>query len=104
MTEHATINFYPAEPVTALPEIPDGPVHELGPVAPFALTFDVSAEAFAADMAFLGTRHENPCLPVRWLSTGETLGVVQFCELEHHTDNWAHRMTNPDGSVTTWRS
>jgi hypothetical protein len=55
-------------------------------------------------MALPGTRHENACLPVRWLSAGEGLGVIQFCELEHHTENLAHRMTNPDGSVTTWRS
>ncbi|MCQ1917864.1 hypothetical protein, partial [Escherichia coli] len=73
-------------------------------IPPFALTVNLSPESFAESMAFLGTRHENPCLPVRWLSTGDSLGVIQFCELEHHTDNLAHRMTNPDGSVTTWRS
>jgi hypothetical protein len=29
--------------------------------------------------------------------------VVQTCDLLHHNDCRAHRMTNPDGSVTTWR-
>lgn len=94
MTE--TIHSYPADSA--------GPVHELGPIPPFALTVDVTPEDFAATMAPLGTRHENPCLPVRWLSTGEPLSVIQFCELEHHMDSHAHRMTNADGSVTTWRS
>jgi hypothetical protein len=103
MIEHPTINFYPAEPVT-LPEIPDGPVTPLGKVEPFALTVNVSPEDFASTMAFLGTRHENPCLAVRWLSDGTSLGVVQFCELEHHTDNLAHRMTDLEGVVTTWRN
>jgi hypothetical protein len=36
--------------------------------------------------------------------TPEAGTVILSCELQHHTDNWAHRMTNPDGSVTTWRS
>jgi hypothetical protein len=101
MTE--TINFYPADPGPfALPEI-TGQVHPLGDVPPFALTVNVSPEDFASTMAFLGTRHENPCLAVRWLSDGTSLGVVQACELEHHMDVHAHRMTNQDGSVTTWR-
>jgi hypothetical protein len=103
MTE--PINFYPADrerPV--LPEIPVGPVHILPDIHPFALASEVSPEDFAATMAALGTRHENPCLAVRWLSTGESLGVIQFCELEHHMDGRAHRMTNPDGNLTTWRS
>jgi hypothetical protein len=30
--------------------------------------------------------------------------VLQTCELTRHNDSFAHRMTNPDGSVTTWRS
>lgn len=101
MTE--AIDFIPAPGSRALPEIPAGPVHPLGDVPPFALTVDVSPEDFASTMAFLGTRHENPCLAVRWLSDGTSLGVVQACELEHHMDVHAHRMTNPDGSVTTWR-
>jgi hypothetical protein len=100
-----SINFTPAPGSRALSEIPaGGPVHILPDIPPFALTSDVSAEDFVSTMAPLGTRHENPCLPVRWLSTGEGIGVIQFCELEHHTDNLAHRMTNPDGSVTTWRN
>lgn len=104
MTEHPTISFHPAEAVRALPEAPDGPVALLGDVPPFAVTVDVAPEDFASTMAFLGTRHEDPCLAVRWLSDGTSLGIVQFCELEHHTDNLAHRMTDLDGSVTTWRS
>lgn len=46
-----------------------------------------------------------PCTAVRDLFEGtpESGTVVQSCEKDHHTDNLAHRMTNPDGSVTTWR-
>jgi hypothetical protein len=48
----------------------------------------------------------NRCTVVRDLFEGtpDVGTVTQFCELEHHTDNRAHLMTNPDGSVTTWRS
>lgn len=47
-----------------------------------------------------------PCAAVRDLFEGtpDAGTVILSCELEHHTDNLAHRMTNTDGSVTTWRS
>lgn len=100
-----TISFYPAPGSAAFPAVTTDQVHPMPDIPPFALTSDVSAEDFAASMAFLGTRHgTNPCLTVRWLSDGTTLGVIQFCELEHHMGVHAHRMVNPDGSVTTWRS
>lgn len=101
MTE--TINVAPAPGSEALPVIPQGKAHALD-IAPFARAVDIPVEDFAADMAYLGTRHENPCLVVRWLSDGDSRGVIQFCELEHHMDVHAHRMTNPDGSLTTWRA
>lgn len=99
-----TIRVHPAPGSEALPVIFPGRFHELGPITPFAMTIDVTPEDFAATMAPLGTRHENPCLQVRWLSAGTPFGVIQFCELEHHMNVHAHRMTNPDGSLTTWRS
>ncbi|HEX9228286.1 MAG TPA: hypothetical protein VF885_16915 [Arthrobacter sp.] len=48
----------------------------------------------------------NRCAAVRDLFAGtpETGTVIQTCERDHHMDVHAHRMTNPDGSVTTWRS
>lgn len=49
-------------------------------------------------MESLRSRHQ-PCTATR-----DLLGAVQTCELGHHNDSRAHRMTNPDGSVTTWRS
>lgn len=79
-------------------------IHILRDVQPFAVTVDVSPDDFADTMAFLGTRHENPCLAVRWLKAAGSADIIQFCELEHHTDNRAHRMPSHDGGVTTWRS
>lgn len=79
-------------------------IHTLPDVGPFALTVDVCPDDFADTMAFLGARHENPCLAVRWLRAANSPDIIQFCELEHHMDGRAHRMPNPDGSVTTWRS
>jgi len=102
MTE--AINIYLAPGSEALPVIPQGPIHPLGNIAPFAMTVDIPVEDFVTDLAFLGTRHENPCLAVRWLNAGDSLGVIQFCELEHHMDVHAHRMSNPDRSTTTWRA
>lgn len=48
----------------------------------------------------------NRCTAVRDLFEGtlESGTVVQTCEKDRHMDVHAHRMTNPDGSVTTWRS
>jgi hypothetical protein len=103
MTE--TINLPPALGSEAFPSVgPVGKIHVLKS-KPFTLTQDISPADFAANMAFLGARPEtNPCLPVRWLSDGSSFGVIQFCELQHHMDGRAHRMTNLDGSVTTWRN
>lgn len=49
-------------------------------------------------LLFMGT-HVETCEVTR-----DLLGAVQTCELGHHNDSLAHRMTNPDGSVTTWRN
>ncbi|MET4143896.1 hypothetical protein [Arthrobacter sp. UYCo732] len=45
------------------------------------------------------------CTAVRDLLEGtpDAGQVIQFCEKEHHMDVLAHRMTNVDGSTTTWR-
>lgn len=45
------------------------------------------------------------CTAVRDLFEGspETGTVIQTCERDHHMEVHAHRMTNPDGSTTTWR-
>jgi hypothetical protein len=45
------------------------------------------------------------CTAVRDLFAGTLQAgtVILFCEKAHHMDMHAHRMTNPDGSATTWR-
>lgn len=45
------------------------------------------------------------CTAVRDLFAGAPRAgtVILFCEKDHHMDVHAHRMTNPDGSLTTWR-
>lgn len=46
-----------------------------------------------------------PCTAVRDLFAGTPKAgtVILTCGKTHHMDAHAHRMTNPDGSVTTWR-
>jgi hypothetical protein len=56
-------------------------------------------EPGALDPFRLLESRSQPCVATR-----DLLGTIQFCELEHHNDSFAHRMMNPDGSVTTWRS
>jgi hypothetical protein len=49
--------------------------------------------------------HAPACTAVRDLFEGTPQAgtVIQFCEKDHHMDVHAHRMTNKDGSTTTWR-
>lgn len=54
----------------------------------------------------LGSKAAEPrCTAVRDLleGTADAGSIILTCEKEHHMDVHAHRMTNPDGSVTTWR-
>lgn len=67
---------------------------------------DITAGAVSGFIALENVRPgSDRCTASRDLFAGtpEAGTVLQFCELEHHTSNLAHRMTNPDGSATTWR-
>lgn len=50
-----------------------------------------------------GTVHR--CIAIRDLfaGTGTAGTVILSCDKPHHMESSSHRMTNPDGSVTTWR-
>ncbi|QOD06011.1 hypothetical protein [Pseudarthrobacter sp. BIM B-2242] len=72
----------------------------------FGLPAPTSEEVVQARLArtFL---EANLCTAVRDLFAGDPVRegtVIQTCVLTYHNDSRAHRMTNPDGSNTTWRS
>lgn len=50
-------------------------------------------------------RTENRCTAARDLLEGtpEAGTVILSCEKKMHPETIAHRMSNPDGSTTTWR-
>lgn len=51
------------------------------------------------------TEPTPPCTAVRDLLEGtpDAGTVILTCEKDHHMEVHAHRMTNADGSLTTWR-
>ncbi|ACL42247.1 hypothetical protein Achl_4296 (plasmid) [Pseudarthrobacter chlorophenolicus A6] len=68
--------------------------------------FTVEASLDAEVRKRLRSKQQVPsCTAVRDLFAGmaEAGTVILTCEKDHHMDVHAHRMTNPDGSVTTWR-
>lgn len=65
--------------------------------------------AFLSELSGPDVNHteEAPsCTAVRDLFAGTPAAgnVILTCEKDHHMDVHAHRMTNLDGSTTTWRS
>jgi hypothetical protein len=94
MTE-ASPGFLPIVRIDPMVGIPDDVLARLGGTR---VTME-DLQPGALDPFRLVESRAQPCAATR-----DLLGAIQFCDLEHHTDNWAHRMTNPDGSVTTWRS
>lgn len=64
-----------------------------------------TAEEVLAARASVPSWKAIRCTAVRDLfeGTADAGSVILTCEKEHHMNLHAHRMTNPDGSTTTWR-
>lgn len=74
-------------------------------VAPFHFDISSTLEEIHSTSPYLSSLVEGRCQAVRDLFAGtpEAGTVILTCGKLHHMDVHAHRMTNPDGSVTTWR-
>lgn len=91
-------------PLVQLP----GRLHVVGAPEPSWAVHYFTAETTvdAEVLKRLRSKQQVPsCTAVRDLLEGtpEAGTVILTCEKTHHMDVHAHRMTNPDGSTTTWR-
>ncbi len=88
-------DFRPSIRIDPIQGIPDDVLARLGGTR---VTLEDIQPGILDPFGFAEARAQ-PCAATR-----DLLGAAQSCELEHHNDSRAHRMINPDGSVTTWRS
>lgn len=74
-------------------------------VTPLLIDISATLEKIYSGSPYLSSLVEGRCKAVRDLFAGtpDAGTVILTCGKPHHMHVHAHRMTNPDGGVTTWR-